>query len=160
MEDIPSAEQVLANSSGVAAPSRKLKAERACSSRYISRTLHARTIFPATRHNKNNTSRAKLEICRKKQFPDPRRLPATVGSPTIVRKNARVRMHEPLFRSNLEMTQMPACFPATEHARERADEKHAERWREFLLSNDDSSCFANCLSQSVLKRFAKRVHRR
>src|ERR1700739_4618253 len=112
MECMPRAEQPLANSSGVAAPSRKLKAERACNSTYISHTLRAQTIFLAAGHNKNDTSRAQeVEIHREKQFPDPKRLPAKVAPPTIAPKSATVRMREPLFRSRLEMMQIPAFFP-------------------------------------------------
>src|ERR1700756_4922945 len=127
MEDMPRFEQPLANSSGVAAPSRKLKAERACNSAYISHTLRAQTIFPAARHNKNDRSHVWLEIQRKKQFPDPRRLPAKVGPPTIAPKSATARMREPLFRSSLEMMQIPACSPVIERERVPVDEKRARR---------------------------------
>ena len=58
-------------------------------------------------------------------------------------------MLEPLSRNTLEMTQMPACFPANGRAREQEDEKRAARWSEHLFSNDDS-CFANYL---FVKRF-------
>src|ERR1700739_1258980 len=144
MECMPRAEQPLANSSGVAAPSRKLKAERACNSTYISHTLRAQTIFLAAGHNKNDTSRAQeVEIHREKQFPDPKRLPAKVAPPTIAPKSATVPMREPLFRSRLEMMQIPACSPVNERARVQVDEKRAGRWRELLLRNNDSNRFWN-----------------
>ena len=113
--------------SGEEVPSRKLKAERACSSIYISRTHRAQTIFPACRHTKNDKSPAGLVLHRKKEFPDPRRLPARVFLPTIVRKCARGRKRGGPFRSALEKRPRWACFPAIAREREPADEKRAAR---------------------------------
>src|SRR5579864_4670853 len=47
--------QTAASSSGTDAPSRKLKAERACSSLYINRTFPAQTIPGEGRHSRRNT---------------------------------------------------------------------------------------------------------
>src|SRR5260221_13858533 len=54
---MPNPAQARANSSGEEAPSRKLKADRACNSMYISRIRLAQTIFPAGRRRKNDRGR-------------------------------------------------------------------------------------------------------
>src|SRR5579862_4497884 len=54
---MPPALHAAASSSGVAAPSRKLNADRACSSTYISRRPRARTSRGAPRRNTRGTSR-------------------------------------------------------------------------------------------------------
>src|SRR5258707_1189580 len=57
MAGIPYALQAAANSSGTDAPSRKLNAERACSSVYISRRLRVRTSLAAARRRKSGKGR-------------------------------------------------------------------------------------------------------
>src|SRR5712675_401955 len=54
---MPCAEQAAANSSGTDAPSRKLNAERACSSVYISRRLRVRTSLDEERRRKSGKGR-------------------------------------------------------------------------------------------------------
>src|SRR6266850_5306810 len=58
MAGIPYALQAAANSSGTDAPSRKLNAERACSSVYISRRLRVRTSLDEARRRKSGKGRA------------------------------------------------------------------------------------------------------
>src|SRR5712672_4499760 len=57
MAGIPYALQAAANSSGTDAPSRKLNAERACSSVYISRRLRVRTSLDEARRRKSGKGR-------------------------------------------------------------------------------------------------------
>src|SRR5258708_23799697 len=54
---MPCALQAAANSSGTDAPSRKLNAERACSSVYISRRLRVRTSLAEARRRKSGKGR-------------------------------------------------------------------------------------------------------
>src|SRR5258708_2554256 len=87
---MPSAEQVLASSSGVAAPSRKLKAERACNSTYISRIPRAQTIFPAGSRNKNDT-RSCGKACFGRHFEEPACAGRRSGEESLFFLNCRAK---------------------------------------------------------------------
>src|SRR5215469_1669388 len=133
MDGIPSAEQALASSSGVEAPSRKLNAERACNSTYISRKSRTRTIFPAAHHKKSDKAPWIEQARRKKQFPGPSYLLARTCPSTSVLKCATARMHGLLFQSCLEKRRMPADFPALGPVQEAPGEKYAGQFAEPIL---------------------------
>src|ERR1700722_7815515 len=90
-----------ASSSGVDAPSRKLNADRACSSTYISRTPRARTSVRAARQNKSDTGRNPdaTERQRQPKSPRARRTPGENESPDPTR----------LAASRLRATNRPTC---------------------------------------------------
>src|ERR1700728_3249535 len=90
-----------ASSSGVDAPSRKLNADRACSSTYISHTLRARTSARVARQNKSDTGGNPDALERQCQPPSRRgrRTPGENEPPDPTR----------LAASRLHATNRPTC---------------------------------------------------
>ena len=147
---MPSVWQTLASSSGMEAPSRKLKAERACNSTYISRIHLAQTICSKAYRKKNDRTRALWKTPRKTEFPDPMCLPARASLPTSDPKCATALMHEQPSRSSLEMMRMPACFHPAGLSREQEAEKREEQFAgPVLFVNSFPNCFAQWFSLNV-----------
>src|ERR1700723_1467881 len=121
-----------ANSSGELAPSRKLNADRACSSTYISRKFPARTSFRAVRRSRSGKDRSRDALpplhCGRlratgNEFPDPihpvaRDLPATSH-----RTCATDRKRLAPVRATPEKQRGPDALHAARVSRERAGER-------------------------------------
>src|SRR5947209_14396623 len=114
MDGIPCAAAATISSSGFDAPSRKLKAERACNSMYISHTLRVPTTFREDDRNKCGKGLAYFAIQQRTGFQHPSRLAAMVPHSTNRQKFATVRTHGQLCRAFLEMPHEPEHVPATE----------------------------------------------
>src|ERR1700728_939271 len=98
---MPFALHTAASSSGVDAPSRKLNADRACSSTYISRTLRAQTSIRVARRNKSDTGR-NPDATQKQRQPQSRRARRTPGENESPDPNR-------LAASHLRATNRPTC---------------------------------------------------
>src|SRR5580698_969444 len=98
---MPLALHTTASSSGVDAPSRKLNADRACSSTYISRTSRVRTSVRVARQNKSDTGRNPDATQRQRQ-PQSRRARRTPGENESLDPTR-------LAASRLRATNRPTC---------------------------------------------------
>ncbi len=147
---MPSVWQTLANSSGTEAPSRKLKADRACNSTYISRIHLAQTICPKAHRKKNDRTHALWKTWGKTEFPDPMCLPARAFLPTSDPKCATALMHEQLSRSILETMRMPAYSHPAGLSRGQEAEKREEQFAgPVLFVNSFPNYFAQWFSLNV-----------
>src|ERR1700759_655233 len=102
MDGMPCAAAAWTRSSGVDAPSRKLKAERACSSMYISRKPLGRTISFVGNRNKYGRGLAAADFHAQNEAPGPTRRASRDRLPTSHQKCARVPKHEQHRRNGLE----------------------------------------------------------
>src|SRR5580693_2200731 len=130
---MPCAAHPAIKASGFEAPSRKLKAERAWSSMYISRTLPAPTTFPGERRRKRDRGLRHVETRKGSESRGPTLLPARAVLPTNRPTCARAPRRAPPCRASLERRLGLESFPATGPKR-RAE---AER-RESLFAFRDS----------------------
>src|ERR1700719_1508417 len=130
----------LANSSGKEAPARKLNAERACNSVYISRTFPSETIPAAANRNKSGTAPARCQDSKtnlknayffvhslKNEPPHPTR-PVPKGPATTLRKFATARTRPQFRRARREEIPAPEVPRAIPHAPERWDVKDETNW--------------------------------
>src|ERR1700683_4681752 len=126
-----------ANSSGEEAPSRKLNADRACSSTYINRRFPARTSLRAASHSKNGRGRNRDAMQalhhgsprkNENESPDPIR-PAARDLPATSRRMCAMDRRRPaLVRGAPEKKRAWDALHATRASRERAGEKFEKPW--------------------------------
>src|ERR1700737_3747930 len=146
----------LANSSGKEAPARKLNAERACNSVYISRTFPSETIPADANRNKSGTTHARWQdlkrdlksvyffVCSKKsELPHPIPLDPT-GPATTLRKFATVPMRPQFRRASRKKIPAPEDRPAIPPAPECWDVKVENRWQAFPFASLKNSCPSVC----------------
>src|ERR1700728_3149406 len=118
---MPFALHTTASSSGVDAPSRKLNADRACSSTYISRTPRARTSAGVARRNKSDTGR-NSDATQKQRQPQSRRARRTPGENESLDPTR-------LAASRLRATNRPKCATGPRRpARLRAAPEKQRAW--------------------------------
>src|ERR1700688_2428981 len=117
----------LANSSGKEAPARKLNAERACNSVYISRTSPSETTPVAVNRNKSDKAHAQLQDLKnvyffvrsmKSELPHPIPLDPK-GPATTLQKFATARKQPQFRRARRKKIPAPEDRRATPHAPER-----------------------------------------
>ena len=126
---MPFSAQTPASSSGVEAPSRKLKAERACSSVYISRTFPPRTSSGTARRSRSGKFRvaarwktkARLRKARLPRHCDPK--PAGFRSPTPRGSRLSSRHHSPEVRQGPEAAITSPCISEKEMCAGRPSRK-------------------------------------
>src|ERR1700683_860504 len=137
MAGMPYSAHAPTNSSGMEAPSRKLKAERACSSTYISRRFPAQTSSDRWSRNKNDRD---LAAAKKpgfgpagwqksgSEFRDPIHPDARCLRATNRRKFARDRKRPPLRHACNETKRAQGCLLVTAHLRVMAAGTFESRW--------------------------------